>query len=142
MELSTEQIPGKCCADGLYFTPHVFNTNKSSRRSGEPFKAQFHSTFPLYEQLQPNEHPSANNTDRTLRTKPLCHHSTALSPICDLDNPKVLIQRLKLAYQSGTGRRCNLSFPNVASQCKHFLCTACSDYLSNPRFMEKFGCMT
>ena len=80
-------------------------------------------------------------TDRTLRTKPLRNHSTALSPICDFDNPKVLIQRLKLASQSGTGRKCNLQFPKVASRCKLFLCTACAEYLSHPRFMEKFGCL-
>ena len=141
MELAIEGIPNKRCADGLYFTPHTLNPNKSSRRSGESFTAHFHSSFPLDEQLQPSAHPSANNTDRTLRTKPLRNHSTALSPICDFDNPKVLIQRLKLASQSGTGRKCNLQFPKVASRCKLFLCTACAEYLSHPRFMEKFGCM-
>ena len=142
MELAIEEIPSKCCADGLYFTPHAFNPNKSSRRSGESFTAQFHSSFPLYEQMQPSAHPAANNTDRTLRTKPLCKHSTALSQICDHENPKVLIQHLKLAYQSGTGWRCNLPFPNVASQCKLLLCKAFSDYLSDPGFMKKFGCTT
>lgn len=139
MEHVLHEIPSKCCADGLYFTPHVFNFHKSNRRSSESSK--FHSCFPMENQLKPSVNPTANSTEKTLRTKPLYNHSTVFRKICEFDKPKVLIQRLKLAYVSGSGRKCDLTFPNVASQCKLLLCTACAEHLSKPKFMEKFGCL-